>query len=246
MYQEFLSCSAIHNNTCTILRDNFANASAQFTLCAVYNSRPITFCENCVNPYRDVLAAYKNMSLEMFDNDTKCIDIFVNLDRLEILETLYGDNVALWNRAKCYECYLVENGTQSKVTSNETVQFQDYYKHFKECVNRTQEMDLLCKNCMKQYEVLNNYYSSISKFNEKIGLCMDLVDIMNTTWTFWGTNCCKYRKHNESIFIAFSVMILLLTVSFYYISRFYVEKITPTIIQQSRFVGSLSAFGIER
>nr|XP_023017999.1 osteopetrosis-associated transmembrane protein 1 [Leptinotarsa decemlineata] len=244
LFHQTLSSSA--NNACTILRNNFANASSQFTLCAVHNSRPITFCEQCVDPYRDVLAAYKNMTIEMFDNETKCIDIFINLDRLEIIETLYENNVALWNRAKCYECYRIENGTQSKVISNETIQFQEHYTNFMVCVNQTLKKDDLCGKCMQKYIVLSNFYNSISNNNEKIGLCMDLVDIMNTTWTFWGVNCCKYRKHNEYIFITISVVMLILTFVFYYTAQFYVEKKTPTILQQSRFVESLNTFGLQR
>lgn len=52
----------ISKEDCINLRDVFGNASAEFTLCAVENSRPIKICQNCVNYYIDVVRSYKNMS----------------------------------------------------------------------------------------------------------------------------------------------------------------------------------------
>lgn len=47
---------------CTLLRDTFALASSNFSLCAVEHSRPIKLCEKCVIHYIGVLESYKNIT----------------------------------------------------------------------------------------------------------------------------------------------------------------------------------------
>lgn len=37
----------------------------------------------------------------------------------------------------------------------------------------------MCPACMEDYTDLNNYYYSISNENEKIGVCMDIVDVVS-------------------------------------------------------------------
>lgn len=52
----------ISNEECVNLRDIFGNATAEFTLCAVQNSRPLKICQNCVKYYINVVETYENMS----------------------------------------------------------------------------------------------------------------------------------------------------------------------------------------
>ncbi|CAH1117921.1 unnamed protein product [Phaedon cochleariae] len=230
------------SNNCTEIRNNFAIANANFTYCAIQHSRPITLCENCVDIYSNVVESYANMSKDVI-NGSSCLNHFINLDRLEILQTLYQNSLDLWNRAKCHECFVFENGQHTRKQSNETVQFLKYYNIFMSCVNDTKDADTLCPDCMNNYILLRDYYSSISKYNEKIGLCMDLVDIMNTTWSFWSTSCCKYREHTEYTFIFLNVLVIIIPAVFYLIAQLYVKKKDPTIIQQSRFAESLTVSG---
>ncbi|CAG9859158.1 unnamed protein product [Phyllotreta striolata] len=227
------------DSDCGTLRKIFANASAQFTSCTIDNSRPITVCEICKDNYVDILDSYKNMSQALV-NGTTCLDKFINQDRLQILQIIYNNNLDMWSRAKCDECYDSKIYTYNQSISNRTEQFHMYYNTFMNCT--TQHENKVCTECMKNYTTLDTYYKSISNINEKIGVCMDIVDIMNTTWTFWSNNCCKYRKHNEYIFIGTSVGLLILTVVFYLVVQFCNEKKAPTIIQQSRFFESLNIF----
>lgn len=55
---------------------------------------------------------------------------------------------------------------------------------------------------------------------------------MNNSWTFWSINCCKFRKHNEYVFIGISISILVLTVVFYFVLQFCDEKKAPLIIRR--------------
>jgi hypothetical protein len=163
---------------CTLLKDSFANSTAEFISCAIYNSRPITMCENCVQQYINILEDYNNMK-KILDNETYCIDKFINLDRLQIIQTLYSSSYNLWNDAKCYECYKFENGTLTPNKSIQTTTFNKYHEKYTHCINqRTINDTTICKTCMEDYLNLDNYYTSISNENEKIGVCMDIVDVV--------------------------------------------------------------------
>ncbi|ENN81515.1 hypothetical protein YQE_02044, partial [Dendroctonus ponderosae] len=214
---------------CTSVRDLFANASSDFIQCAIDHSRPITLCADCVQEYLDVLNSYNNIS-KASDNGTSCLNSFVNLDRLGIVHTLYENSVNLWTRAKCYECFALANGTNTPIPSDISHVFQSLYQDFQDCVNRSREDD--CTKCMDTYVKLQNYFLSISNENEKIGVCMDIVDLMNTTWTYWGGRCCKFRRHNEIVFITSTVLVLVATVLFYIVAQIYTKKRMPTIMER--------------
>ncbi|KAJ8935575.1 hypothetical protein NQ318_000842 [Aromia moschata] len=226
-------------SACNDVRDQFAVAISEFTWCSINSSRPIKLCENCADYYINIISTYQNMSEVKSVNGTPCLDYFVNLDRLQIVETQYLSSVDLWNRGKCYECYVAANGTQSRERSNEYKQFMNYYESYNSCV--TNNHDNPCPNCMDSYDLLQNYFLGISNSNERISFCIDLADLMNSTWTYWGENCCKYRKHHEYIFIGSTIGVIILTIFFYIGVQFCAEKRVPTIIQQTRFAESLSS-----
>lgn len=228
----------IYTDQCTDLRNRFANASSEFISCSINYSRPIKFCENCVQQYIYLLESYSNMS-KFPANDTPCLNHFINLDRLGIVETLFENSKNLWSRAKCYECFVTSNGVPSTNVSDETLKFNGYYNNFNNCI--TTNSSNICSKCMEYYTDLQSYYVSISNENEKIGVCMDIVDVMNDTWIYWGDKCCKFRKHNEYIFICSTVMVFIVTVSYYILIKLYTTKNSPTIIQQSRFAKVLNS-----
>lgn len=47
---------------CTLVREAFADASSELIKCSVEYSRPVTFCEECVGQYINVLNSYNSMS----------------------------------------------------------------------------------------------------------------------------------------------------------------------------------------
>lgn len=81
------------------------------------------------------------------------------------------------------DCFLIINNTQSHIESNITKKFENYYQDFTKCVNVTNSDDL-CSQCLKDYDVLHNYFNQISDINEKISYCMDIVDIVSKTDIF--------------------------------------------------------------
>ncbi|KAL3281235.1 hypothetical protein HHI36_004449 [Cryptolaemus montrouzieri] len=155
---------------------------------------------------------------------------------------MYKNSYDLWNRAKCNDCFQFKNSILTPNASKETIQFDVYYMDLLKCVNYTNGSipEKLCSVCLDDYTTLNNYYASISNENEKIGVCMDIVDMMNTTRRFWSTTCCKYRKHDEYIFLGTTVGIFVLTAVFYFLTICFGEKKVPAILQQSRLAESLN------
>ncbi|XP_050309889.1 osteopetrosis-associated transmembrane protein 1 [Anthonomus grandis grandis] len=222
---------------CNQARDAFANASSVFISCSINNSHPVTFCGNCVSNYINVLATYKNMST-VKNNGTSCIENFVNLDRLGIVQTMYQSSVNLWSRAKCNDCFVTEKGFLTERPSNVSKQFKEYYHTFESCINSSAYE---CSECLNSYTNLQNYFLSFSSESEKIGTCMDLVDMMNNTWTYWGQKCCRFRKHKEITFISSVVSVLVGTVLFYIVVQLYAKKRQPTIMEQNRFLSTLES-----
>lgn len=227
---------SLDTQNCTELRDMFANASSEFIKCSIQFSRPILFCEKCTVQYIHIQESYNDM-LKAVVNGTPCINNFVNLDRLEIVKTLYDNSINLWNGAKCYECYDANDQNKTEV-SNKTKTFKKFYEIYNNCVK--QNDDDTCTNCMASYVDLQDYYLSITNENEKIGGCMDIVDLMNTTWTFWGDKCCEFRRHSEYGFIGSTIGVCIVTILFYIMAQYYAKHKSPTIIQQSRFAEVLN------
>lgn len=116
--------------------------------------------------------------LQALNNGTSCMNSFLNLDRLGIIATLYNNNEDLWTRAKCYECFVIDNGQQTANFSIITTTFKKYHGDYTDCVKHN-ELDEVCNNCLTLYQQLESYFLSISNEKEKIGVCMDIVDAVS-------------------------------------------------------------------
>lgn len=225
---------------CSLLRDNLAASISSFTSCAISYSRPILFCEKCVDQYIAVISDYKNMSLSK-DEDGPCIDSYIHLDKLEIVQSLYDNNVNLWDRAKCYECFTIVNGTLTNTPSQQTITFNKLFANLSSCINETDVNSTnVCSKCFDEYKNLDNYYRSITDENEKIGVCMDIVDVMNGTRGYWSSSCCKFRHKDETVFIVSTILVTSVTLLFYLSTKLCSQKKIPVLLKQTRFAGSFS------
>lgn len=99
-----------------------------------------------------------------------------------------GQNVTVWycilininlliSHIYIIECFETENGTLTPTISKETKIFNDHFQKYNKCLHYVSENDI-CKMCLNNYTQLYNYYASISNENEKIGVCMDIVDLV--------------------------------------------------------------------
>lgn len=75
------------------------------------------------------------------------------------------------------ECFDVQNNTLTSNKSKETIRFRELHDNLMICLNKSSVNETtMCPLCMDSYVELNDYYNSISNENEKIGVCMDIVD----------------------------------------------------------------------
>lgn len=68
-----------------------------------------------------------------------------------------------------------------------------------------------------------------------------MIPQMNTTRRYWSSKCCKYRRHEEYIFIASALGIFTLTALFYLLAHYLGEKEEPLILQRKEYNISLHA-----
>lgn len=92
-------------------------------------------------------------------------------------------NKELYNSKICYfylilECYVVENGIQTATESEIAKTFHKYYDDFNTCTQNA-DAETLCNSCTDDYVILKNFFESISNANERIGVCIDLEDLVS-------------------------------------------------------------------
>ncbi|KAI4463342.1 osteopetrosis associated transmembrane protein 1 [Holotrichia oblita] len=207
------------------------------------NSHPIKLCQECVNKYIDILSSFQNLTKSIDKNGTACYDQYIGLDRLEIIETMYIDVRNLWNTAKCDACFIMDNGTLTPEPSNKTLKFYELYEKTALCIKtelKQNNTKIMCDKCIHLYIELNDYYDSISNINAEIANCMDIVDLMNGTRTSWSKQCCRYRHHEEYVFIISTCLVLVITVLFYSLTKLLIDKKSSVAISQTRFAESLN------
>ncbi|KAJ9591085.1 hypothetical protein L9F63_002366, partial [Diploptera punctata] len=171
--------------TCEKQLDYFANATSNFTKCAITHARPIRLCEKCIYYYLNVLEAHNDILQAKDDAGHACKMELVNLDRLEVIEGAFNYVYGLWERGNCNDCFeLDNNGTLTTVLSNQTVRFQKLYNETHDCIsdfyNATSESydKSVCVNCTKKYCSLNKYYDELKESSGGV-LCMDIVDTVS-------------------------------------------------------------------
>lgn len=83
-----------HN--CDQMKHNYTEAQTQFLSCAIDYSEPVTYCQHCIHHYIDQIRTYKN-----FTGNATCRSIYVDNDRLNIIQTTFASAKNLWNAGSC-------------------------------------------------------------------------------------------------------------------------------------------------
>lgn len=88
---------------CNQLNDAFGNKNAVFVKCVLDNNEHAIFCEDCISPYVEMLAAFNKL---MSENETShngrpCRSRFVDINQLDLLETIFGYSKRLWEIGDC-------------------------------------------------------------------------------------------------------------------------------------------------
>ncbi|XP_046393295.1 osteopetrosis-associated transmembrane protein 1 [Ischnura elegans] len=199
------------NTTCADIQTKFALAAQEFTYCSISNARPITFCEKCVASYLNVSMAHQEI-LKGKDNSINCRDQLINVDRLQIIETLNANIEKLWSRGECNRCFEESaNGSTTSNLNNVTKTFQMMNSVVAKCIKDNQPKDKpdICVICRDSYEKLNEFYNEL-KISEKSPsrICMDIVDSMNASRREWSEDlgCRDSPGTDVPVIVAASLM----------------------------------------
>lgn len=89
---------AVNDNetNCLKLQHMYAEHHTEFQRCAIQNSEPVIYCHKCFNHFINETTAFRNFT----GNDT-CRQIYVDSDRLNIIETTHANSRNLWNAGSC-------------------------------------------------------------------------------------------------------------------------------------------------
>lgn len=184
---------------CHELQIKFAKNAASFVQCAIINARPISVCLECVESYNSTVHSYQDL-MEASQNDTKCRNVFVSKDKLEIIETMYGNVARMWTRGNCNNCYETDGSGSPdlSVVSNQTLNFMNAAKKVRKCFEGIKLLggtNDTCTDCKELYEHLGSIFDSISRDavnNETAVVCADVMDTMNVTHNIWNSQLkCK-------------------------------------------------------
>lgn len=191
----------------------------EFQACAIKHAEPVTYCTNCIEHIIGETIAYRN-----FTGDDTCRAIYVDSDRLNIIETTYENSKNLWNAGscagkqfgipdhnfshhihsiqflECFNCNINDNPANCTQT-NTTIEFLTLTVAWMNCTANTNKNT--CLDCKDDYENINIMYDQMRrKRGEKI--CFDLEDSvsarlndMQINWTISKSSSMNFRwiKH---------------------------------------------------
>lgn len=226
---------------CIELLKTFAQSASNLTMCSIIYARPVRLCEKCVNEYVNFVLDFNEL-LSAEDNGTTCSSLFISQDRLDAVLEFQTHIASVWDKGNCNNCFEWDGSIPT--TSNNTKKFDKLHNETMDCIldninkygNNT---DKVCENCMQLYVELDEFYKSLS--TDGIGVdsvCMDVVDLMNTTRSVWSKDldCCKLRRAPEIVFLCCSAIISALPVLFYLAMRYCGPiRDLPNVLKQSRF-----------
>lgn len=91
-------------NHCETLKNELSQSISNFMHCAFHNAEPVEYCRECGSFYLNQTITYKTL----VDNKT-CHDIYVDNDRLNIVQTIQSHATSLWNAGSCSGITIIFN-----------------------------------------------------------------------------------------------------------------------------------------
>uniref|UniRef100_U5ER95 Osteopetrosis-associated transmembrane protein 1 n=1 Tax=Corethrella appendiculata TaxID=1370023 RepID=U5ER95_9DIPT len=200
------------NGTCKELLRQIKQDATLLLSCMLnhtYITPVITVCEHCVGNKVNFKLYY-----DSFINDANCKQEFINADRLNVIQTIYDQNIFVWNKGNCDNCFNWNTG--DKIFPNVTEAFTKFKvlaKSFDGCLLKN--MTNACKSCFQNYQLLQAHYESMGKSDN---ICFDIQDYMNKTRHKWSGEykCCKDKRSDLEKFFSLASIVLVLPIVFYY------------------------------
>lgn len=219
----------------------FANASSEFVHCIVLHAHPLTMCQGCVWEYQQVNETFD----AIFDDEN--IRSMLSKDRVQVIVSVHQQILNNWEKSYCDNCFDISvdgNGTQVFVIKNETLKIEELYNATYNCIrihNKTDEKNHAnmynesCRNCSGMYERLNDRYEELAKKYKHSTMCMDIVDMMNSTRQLWSEVLkCKNIKMEVTLLFVIMSFFGLFPIFFYLGTWIRSDELKNEIIPQKR------------
>ncbi|ALC42962.1 CG14969 [Drosophila busckii] len=206
-------CDTSASNTCKKLLAELADAQMWFVSCNTNHAVPVEpvcerLCFGCKDKYTEMDNKYNN--LLKVEN---CTQMYVDIDRLNIVLTTQNTLKGLWERAFCEDCFRGNN--------SETLSLM--YANVNSCLDTPHRKDI-CAECSEDYTTMNNFYKNLDVQNNG-KICFDMQDMMNRTRVRWSRDlkCCK-REVKMTLFIICTIVLAVVPFLLFYGTAFVLTK----------------------
>ncbi|KAG8238547.1 hypothetical protein J437_LFUL018074 [Ladona fulva] len=182
--------------------------------------------------HEEILTYNSGFFIKVQDRGVKCKDALINVDRLEIIETLYSSFVQLWKKGECDYCFEIEpNGTTTYTPNNSTIHFHAIENSVRECIKKNMEKNsTVCTLCREPYKKLNDFYNSLKQSSR---VCMDIVDSMNASRMEWSKDLgCKLHFEMDPYLITTAVLFTFIPSIFYGLVKKYSSRVESRLLYQ--------------
>ncbi|XP_022697360.1 osteopetrosis-associated transmembrane protein 1-like isoform X3 [Varroa jacobsoni] len=154
--------------------------------------------------------------------EKNCSEDLVSGDRVSIINRAFTYVTETWESGNCDNCLVVSK-------SDDIVHFKvaEFAKEFQtraeqvfKCIDsHIKNESRICTDCLSSFSNLSNFYHGlVKKYEEK--LCMDIIDIMNTTRVKWSDYGCSHVYGLEPEVCLYAWAMVIITIVFYFFARF--------------------------
>ena len=197
---------------------NFSTATSKFIGCAVTNSRPLRYCENCVAEYLSVINIYSTISEDSSGAKNNCRQQILRADTIQLPVQTYHFVQDIWGKSTCNRCFdePIKSGTTASSPSNMTTELLkkinvtlECFKDFSDISEKDPNVNnSVCAKCKTLYRKANAYYEIVEDQDK---LCSDLIDSMNYTRLAWANkyHCTGAKRDKGSIWVISAIVGLL-------------------------------------
>ena len=229
---ENLTASFGHNYSdnetmCEVLLNKFSDSAAEFTHCANHFSRPIKMCRSCKDAFLDVRKYYGALEYSE-QRGINCRDLLTGQDKVEVITETHAfiaGPEGLWAKAYCSECYTSPFNRSSDLTDDANTFFalfrstQDCFMEHPNTSTNSHNKSVACYDCYNDYHALldfyrDTYFSRGTDDYQQTGICMDILDSMNSTQRQWGSGYFKCGRTIRGSAPLISALLVVLTTPF--------------------------------
>ncbi|XP_022655927.1 osteopetrosis-associated transmembrane protein 1-like isoform X1 [Varroa jacobsoni] len=199
-----------------------AQSSSGFEVCALLCARPFRVCSSCFDDYAFAHNMFVNLKSGRGQVEKNCSEDLVSGDRVSIINRAFTYVTETWESGNCDNCLVVSK-------SDDIVHFKvaEFAKEFQtraeqvfKCIDsHIKNESRICTDCLSSFSNLSNFYHGlVKKYEEK--LCMDIIDIMNTTRVKWSDYGCSHVYGLEPEVCLYAWAMVIITIVFYFFARF--------------------------